>query len=112
VPTPHLPSPDLQPKNEFPRKQERNCNSPEIRASTLETITMKRLVTAFAIAFASSAILMTSAMAQTIGVSLSSFDHLFLVTVREAMTAKAKELGVDIQFEDAQGDIGKQLNQI
>jgi len=73
---------------------------------------MKRLVTAFAIAFAGSAIIVTSAMAQKIGVSLSSFDHLFLVNVREAMTATAKELGVDIQFEDAQGDIGKQLNQI
>jgi inositol transport system substrate-binding protein len=70
---------------------------------------MKRL---FAIAFAASAIMMTSAMAQKIGVSLSSFDHLFLVTVREAMTATAKELGVEIQFEDAQGDIGKQLSQI
>ena len=73
---------------------------------------MKRLLTAFAIAFATSAILMTSAMAQRIGVSLTSFDHLFLVTVREAMTATAKELGVDIQFEDAQGDIGKQLSHI
>ena len=28
------------------------------------------------------------------------------------MVEKAKELGVNIQFEDAQGDIGKQLNQI
>ena len=28
------------------------------------------------------------------------------------MTAKAKEMGVEIQFEDASGDIGKQLNQI
>jgi inositol transport system substrate-binding protein len=66
----------------------------------------------FLIAFTVSAILMTSAMAQKIGVSLTSFDHLFLVTVREAMAATAKELGVDIQLEDAQGDIGKQLNQI
>ena len=28
------------------------------------------------------------------------------------MREKAKELGVEIQFEDASGDIGKQLNQI
>ena len=28
------------------------------------------------------------------------------------MAARAKELGVKIQFEDAQGDIGKQLSQI
>ena len=69
---------------------------------------MKRLI----IAFAAFATLMTSAMAQKIGVTLSAFEHLFLVKVREAMTAKAKEMGVDIQFEDASGDIGKQLNQI
>jgi inositol transport system substrate-binding protein len=66
----------------------------------------------FLIAFAASGILMTSAVAQKIGVTLSAFEHLFLVKVREAMTEKAKEMGVDIQFEDAQGDIGKQLNQI
>jgi inositol transport system substrate-binding protein len=69
---------------------------------------MKRLL----IAFAACATLMSSAMAQKIGVSLSSFEHLFLVKVREAMREKAKELGVEIQFEDASGDIGKQLNQI
>jgi len=69
---------------------------------------MKRIL----IAFAAFATLVTSAMAQKIGVTLSAFEHLFLVKVREAMVEKAKELGVDIQFEDAQGDIGKQLNQI
>jgi inositol transport system substrate-binding protein len=69
---------------------------------------MKHLI----IALAASAILMTSAMAQRIGVTLSAFEHLFLVKVREAMTEKAKEMGVQIQFEEAQGDIGKQLNQI
>jgi inositol transport system substrate-binding protein len=69
---------------------------------------MKHLI----IALAASAILMTSAMAQRIGVTLSAFEHQFLVKVREAMMEKAKEMGVQIQFEDAQGDIGKQLNQI
>jgi inositol transport system substrate-binding protein len=64
------------------------------------------------IALTASAILMTSAMAQRIGVSLSAFEHQFLVKVREAMTEKAKELGVQIQFVEAQGDIGKRLNQI
>ncbi|HEY5812503.1 MAG TPA: sugar ABC transporter substrate-binding protein [Terrimicrobiaceae bacterium] len=73
---------------------------------------MKRLLTAFAIALATSAILMTSAMAQKIGVSLAYSDDLFLTTLREAMEQRAKELGVKIQFEHAQGDIGKQLNQI
>ena len=69
---------------------------------------MKRL----AIAFAASAIIMTSAMAQKVGVSMAYFDDLFLTTLREAMTAQAKETGVKLQFEDAQGDIGKQLSQI
>jgi ABC-type sugar transport system substrate-binding protein len=69
---------------------------------------MKHLI----IALAASAVLMTSGMAQTIGVTLSAFEHQFLVKVREAMTEKAKELGVQIQFVEAQGDIGKQLNQI
>src|SRR4029453_2653232 len=69
---------------------------------------MKHLI----IALAASAILMTSAMAQRIGVTLSAFEHQFLVKVREAMMEKAKEMGVQIKFEDAQGDIGKQLNQI
>ena len=55
-----------------------------------------------AITVTASAILLTSAVAQKIGVTLSAFEHQFLVKVREAMTEKAKELG----------DIGRQLNQI
>ena len=64
------------------------------------------------LALVTSAILMTSAVAQKIGVSLSAFEHQFLVKIRQAMEEKAKELGVQIQFVEAQGDIGKQLNQI
>ena len=71
-----------------------------------------RLLTAFAIVFLTLAILMTSVMAQNIGVSLAYSDDLFLTTLREAMEKRAKELGVKIQFEHAQGDIGKQLSQI
>ena len=73
---------------------------------------MKRLLTAFAIAIATSANLITAAMAQNIGVSLAYSDDLFLTNLRGAMEQRAKELGVKIQFEHAQGDIGKQLNQI
>jgi inositol transport system substrate-binding protein len=58
------------------------------------------------------AILMSSAVAQRIGVTLSAFEHQFLVKIRQAMEQKAKEMGVEIQFVEAQGDIGKQLNQI
>ena len=43
---------------------------------------------------------------------MSAFEHQFLVKIREAMEEKAKDLGVQIQFVEAQGDIGKQLNQI
>jgi ABC-type sugar transport system substrate-binding protein len=70
---------------------------------------MKRIM----IALATSVIMIMSAMADTtIGVSMAFFDDLFLTNVREAMAARAKELGVKIQFEDAQGDIGRQLSQI
>ena len=47
---------------------------------------------------AASAILLTSAMAQNIGVSLAYSDDLFLTTLRQAMEQRAKELGVKIQF--------------
>jgi inositol transport system substrate-binding protein len=69
---------------------------------------MKRLV----IALAATAIMMTFSMAQNVGVSMAYFDDLFLTNLREAMSASAKEKGINLQFEDAQGDIGKQLSQI
>jgi ABC-type sugar transport system substrate-binding protein len=69
---------------------------------------MKFLITALA----TSVVLMSSAVAQRIGVTLSAFEHQFLVKIRQAMEAKAKEMGVQLQFVEAQGDIGKQLNQI
>ena len=56
--------------------------------------------------------MMTCTMAQNVGVSMMAFDDLFLTNLRGAIAAKAKEAGVNVQFEDAQGDIGKQLNQI
>jgi len=66
----------------------------------------------FVFAFAASAIMTSSAMAQTIGVSMAQFDDRFLTNLREAMEAAAEEFGVNIHFEDAQADIGRQLNQI
>ena len=69
---------------------------------------MKRLV----IAFAAFAIMMICAKAQTVGVSMAHFDLLFLANLREAMTARAKEAGIKLQFENAQGEIGRQLSQI
>ncbi|TFH84806.1 sugar ABC transporter substrate-binding protein [Billgrantia azerbaijanica] len=53
----------------------------------------------------------SSAMAATIGVSVAYFDDNFLTTMRNAMQAEAEAQGHDIQFLDAQGDIGRQLSQ-
>ncbi|MDQ2696523.1 MAG: substrate-binding domain-containing protein, partial [Pseudomonadota bacterium] len=64
------------------------------------------------IPFAASAVVTSSAIAQSIGASMAYFDDRFLTNLRESMDATADELGVDIQFEDAQGDIGRQLSQM
>jgi inositol transport system substrate-binding protein len=50
--------------------------------------------------------------AATLGVSMALFDDNFLTEVRASMQARAQQLHVPIQFEDAQNDIGRQLNQI
>ena len=48
-----------------------------------------------------------------IGVSMSSAAHQFLVKVSDAMQARAGEIGeIDLQIEDAEGDVGKQLSQV
>ncbi|MDQ2696336.1 MAG: sugar ABC transporter substrate-binding protein [Pseudomonadota bacterium] len=69
---------------------------------------MKRLI----IALAASAVLTTSAMAQNMGVSMAVFDDNFRTILREAIAARAQEQGVSAQFEDAQGDVGRQLSQV
>ena len=53
---------------------------------------MKRLFAVFAIALATFIILMTSAMAQSVGVSLAYSDDVFLTNLRDAMEKRAKEL--------------------
>jgi inositol transport system substrate-binding protein len=50
--------------------------------------------------------------AATLGVSMASFDDNFLTAVRASMKARAQQRNAGIQFEDAQSDIGRQLNQI
>ncbi|MDW5378800.1 sugar ABC transporter substrate-binding protein [Halomonas sp. HP20-15] len=69
---------------------------------------MKRLLLGFALSIACS----TSAMAANIGVSVAWFDDNFLTTMRNAMQEEADSQGHDIQFLDAQGDIGRQLSQV
>ena len=58
------------------------------------------------------ALMTTSAMADGIGVSMALFDDNFLTVLRNGMDAKGKELGVNLQIEDAQNDVAKQLDQI
>lgn len=70
---------------------------------------MKKLIMGAAV----SALMTTSAMAETIGVSMALFDDNFLTVLRNGMEDYANEMDdVDVQIEDAQNDVGKQLNQI
>ena len=70
---------------------------------------MKRLLTATAI----SAVMAMAAQAENIGVSMALFDDNFLTVLRNGMQEHAASLdGVTLQIEDAQNDVGKQLNQI
>jgi inositol transport system substrate-binding protein len=57
-------------------------------------------------------VLSVPAHAVTLGVSMALFDDNFLTAVRASMQVRAQQLNVPIQFEDAQNDIGRQLNQI
>jgi inositol transport system substrate-binding protein len=50
--------------------------------------------------------------AATLGVSMALFDDNFLTVVRASMKARAQQVNASIQFEDAQNDIGRQLNQV
>lgn len=55
----------------------------------------------------------TAAYAENIGVSMARFDDNFLTVLRNGMMAKADSMdGVEVQMEDAQNDVAKQLDQI
>lgn len=70
---------------------------------------MKKLLVGVAL----SAIVATSAQAEEIGVTMALFDDNFLTVLRNGMDDYAGTLDdVDIQIEDAQNDVGRQLNQI
>lgn len=67
--------------------------------------------TIIAAGFAS--LLSTAAMAENIGASIARFDDNFLTVMRNGMTDHAATLdGVELQVEDAQDDVAKQLDQI
>ena len=70
---------------------------------------MKKLLLATALMALTSG----GAMAANIGVSMALFDDNFLTVLRNGMQDYAKtQPGVTLQVEDAQGDVGKQLNEI
>ncbi|NIZ12569.1 sugar ABC transporter substrate-binding protein [Phaeobacter sp. HF9A] len=55
----------------------------------------------------------TTAMAENIGVSMALFDDNFLTVLRNGIQDLADGMeGVDVQIEDAQNDVAKQLDQI
>ena len=65
------------------------------------------LTAGFAILFAG------QAGAATIGVSMQSFDDNFQTLLRNGITARAARLeGVQVQLEDSQRDVGKQISQV
>lgn len=70
---------------------------------------MKKLL--LGVAFA--ALMSSSAFAAKIGVSMAKFDDNFLTVLRNGMIEQAKGMsGVELQVEDAQNDVAKQLDQI
>ncbi len=71
---------------------------------------MKRL---FAATGLTTLLVASPALATDIGVTMARFDDLFLTRVREAIQEQANSMeDVRVQFEDAQGDIGRQINQV
>ena len=58
------------------------------------------------------ALMGTSAMADGIGVSMALFDDNFLTVLRNGIQSYAGANGVQVQIEDAQNDVAKQLDQI
>ncbi len=70
---------------------------------------MKKLLLAASMA----ALMSSSAMAATkIGVSMAKFDDNFLTVLRNGIEAQAKGVDAEVQIEDAQNDVAKQLDQI
>lgn len=59
------------------------------------------------------ALLAGQAHAATIGITMQSFDDNFQTLLRNGLAARAATLeGVEVQFEDSQRDVGKQLSQV
>ena len=68
---------------------------------------MKKIMLAGAVS-----LLGTTAMADGVGVSMALFDDNFLTVLRNGIQTYAEANGVQVQIEDAQNDVAKQLDQI
>jgi inositol transport system substrate-binding protein len=66
----------------------------------------------FILAAAMAALMTSTAHATKIGVSMALFDDNFLTVLRNGIQAYADKNGIDVQIEDAQNDVAKQLDQI
>ena len=69
---------------------------------------MKKTILAAGLA----SLLGTTAMAETVGVSMALFDDNFLTVLRNGIEKYAGEQGHTVQIEDAGNDVAKQLDQI
>lgn len=69
---------------------------------------MKKLILAAAMA----ALMTSTAHATKVGVSMALFDDNFLTVLRNGIQAYADENKIEVQIEDAQNDVAKQLDQI
>lgn len=59
-----------------------------------------------------SALMAASAQAETVGVSMALFDDNFLTVLRNGIQSHADTNKIEVQIEDAQNDVAKQLDQI
>lgn len=75
---------------------------------------MKKTLAAMAVTtLMSSALMTTTAMAQELGASIARFDDNFLTVMRNGMVEHADSIdGVSMQVEDANDDIGRQIDQV
>jgi len=74
----------------------------------MEEKSMKRIL--LGVAFA--ALMSSSALAAKVGVSMALFDDNFLTVLRNGIQSYADENKIEVQIEDAQNDVAKQLDQI
>lgn len=73
---------------------------------------MKKFLTAAAMSALIAGGMATTASAEKIGVAMSLFDDNFLTVLRQNIQSHANEIGVEVQMEDAQGDIARQQSQL